>query len=82
MTMQILKKISAGILVIAIGLLFAGCNDETPAPPSPTPPPPNSSQPQQPQGQGWAPEEGQSEQSREPLYQQGQQDNSTESEWP
>jgi hypothetical protein len=81
MTKQILKKISVSILVIAIGLLFAGCNDETPDQPSPVPPSPVPPlPPEQPQGQEWSPEDGQSEQSQEPLYQQGQQNNSTE--WP
>lgn len=71
MTMQIFKKGTAIILVLAIGLLFAGCKDETPYAPPPQ-------QPQQPQG--WAPEDGPSNQSEEPIYQQGQQETSTE--WP
>ena len=68
MTMQILKKGTAIILVLAIGLLFAGCEDETPYPPPP----------QQPQG--WSPEDRQSNQSEQPVYQQGQQEDSTG--WP
>ncbi len=71
MTMQILKKGTAIILVLAIGLLFAGCEDETPYPPPPQ-------QPQQPQG--WSSEDRQSNQSEQSVYQQEQQDTSTE--WP
>lgn len=63
MTMQILKKTTAIILVISMGLIFVGCEDETPYSPPPQ-------QPQQPQE--WSPEDRQSNQSEEPLYQQGQ----------
>lgn len=68
------KTLVATILVIVMGLLFAGCKeDETPYPP----PPPESQQ--------WQPEADQSGQPQASPYQessgqQGQQDSSTS--WP
>lgn len=67
MTMLISKKTTAIVLVFAMAVLFAGC-DETPHSPPPEPP------------QQWSPEGEQMYQSEEPIEQQDQQDNSAV--WP
>lgn len=61
MTKQYFKKITATIVVIAMGLLFAGCQDETQYSPSPQ-------QPQQPKR--WPSEENQSRQLQDYNFQE------------